>query len=63
MTVKVSLASGEAFWVAADLEVVAALFQKRTLIRVGSRHVNATQVTQLTVERCPSVETPELLED
>lgn len=54
-----SLSSGEAFYVDADLDVVRELFNRRALVKVGSRWVNATQVAQLTEDNVPSMETAE----
>lgn len=61
--IRVDLASGNVFWLDTDLDTAAKVFAKRTLVSVGSRYVNGTQVTQLTEDRLPSTEIPEKLED
>lgn len=62
--VRVSLSSGEFFFVAADLDQMEKRLNTRRLVRIGGRSVNSTQVAQLTVERdVPSIHTPEILED
>lgn len=61
--IRVSLSSGETFYVDAEIGEVAAVLSKRALVRVGSRFVNATQVAQITVDNVPSIETAERLDD
>lgn len=61
--VRVSLSSGEAFFVDADIDDVRRRFNHRALVPVGSRWVNSTQVCQLTIDRVPSIETAERLSE
>lgn len=61
--VRVSLSSGEDFYVDAPLEDVAAAVNKVGLHQLGSRFVNGDQVAQLVVAECPTIFTPETLEE
>lgn len=64
--VRVSLSSGDVFYVDAGLEEVRGVLgpaaYARELVLVGSRYVAAAQVAQLVVEEVPSILSPERLE-
>jgi hypothetical protein len=66
VSVKVSLSSGDAFYVDAELdEVVNWLFEREGVVAIGRRYINPQQVTQLEAvhrEHIPSIYTPESLE-
>jgi hypothetical protein len=61
--VKVTLSSGDAFYMDCDLEQAALLLVDSGLVQVGHRYVNPEQVAQLTWEVIPSIESPERLQE
>lgn len=64
LAVRVSLSSGEEFYVDAPLEDVRDLFTGSEFVRVGGRIVNPAQVAQITIDRdVASIHTPETLEE
>lgn len=60
--VRVSLSSGDVFYVDATLDEVMAALSARRFNPIGGRFVNAAQVAQLVASDIPSVEIPETLE-
>jgi hypothetical protein len=62
--VRVSLSSGESFYIDGSIAQAAAALDRGRgrFVAVGGRWVNPHQVCQLTSENVPSLETPETLE-
>ena len=66
--VRVALSSGDVFWLDCSLDEAEYAFncgalQDLALMRVADRVVNPRQVTQLTFELVPSIETPHRLKE
>lgn len=61
--VRVGLSSGDSFYVDCPLEQAITAFRGDGLMEIGGRAVNPAQITQLTLEQIPSIESPEVLHE
>ena len=61
--IRVSLSSGDMFWLDCSLEQAMSALDHEGLVEIGGRAVNPQQVAQLTIEQIPSIESPERLEE